>query len=421
MFVDSHCHLDRLSEHTHGGDVAATLDAARAANVSQFLAISTTLEELPGLAAIARAHHDVAISAGLHPLHQEPNEPTVDDIVEAAEQYGVVAIGETGLDYHYQESVPVSVQHERFKRHLIAANELELPVIIHTREAKEDTLALLREYSNPQVGGVIHCFTEDLDMAREAVRLGFYISLSGIITFRNAASLRTLARQLPLDRLLIETDSLIWPLSLIAVSPMSLPGSLKSRSVLRVNEASAWMKLPCKRPLIFTICSALRHQTRLPCQRGLGTVWACGVTRGDNHWRSVMNIDRLLQQSEGSASIPPVDTWQPALSGEMDILIQEDGSWLHEGQPFARPAIAKLLSSLLRLDADGYCLVTPVERWRIAVVDRPFVVVEADFHDGAWWLKTQFDDVVRLDAEHPMRLTASPSGEMRPNVLSGSV
>ncbi|HAY15729.1 MAG TPA: hydrolase TatD, partial [Halomonas sp.] len=83
MFVDSHCHLDRLSEHTHGGDVAATLDAARAANVSQFLAISTTLEELPGLAAIARAHHDVAISAGLHPLHQEPNEPTVDDIVEA--------------------------------------------------------------------------------------------------------------------------------------------------------------------------------------------------------------------------------------------------------------------------------------------------------------------------------------------------
>lgn len=110
--------------------------------------------------------------------------------------------------------MPVSVQHERFKRHLIAANELELPVIIHTREAKEDTLALLREYSNPQVGGVIHCFTEDLDMAREAVRLGFYISLSGIITFRNAASLRTLARQLPLDRLLIETDSLIWPLSL---------------------------------------------------------------------------------------------------------------------------------------------------------------------------------------------------------------
>ncbi|KAE8439210.1 TatD family hydrolase [Vreelandella piezotolerans] len=207
MFVDSHCHLDRLSEHTHGGDVAATLAAARQANVSQFLAISTTLEELPGLAAIAREHPDVAISAGLHPLYQAAHEPSVDEIVEAAEQYGAVAIGETGLDYHYQESVPLSVQHERFKRHLMAASELELPVIIHTREAKDDTLALLREHSNPQVGGVIHCFTEDLEMAREAVRLGFYISLSGIITFRNAASLRTLARQLPLDRLLIETDS----------------------------------------------------------------------------------------------------------------------------------------------------------------------------------------------------------------------
>ena len=207
MFVDSHCHLDRLSEQTHGGDLAATLDAARAAHVSQFLAVAVTLEELPKLAAIARAHHDVVISAGLHPLHQSENEPSVEEIKEAAEQYGAVAIGETGLDYHYCDSVPVGVQHERFKRHLLAARELELPVIVHTREAKEETLALLREYSDPRVGGVLHCFTEDLAMAREAVRLGFYISLSGIITFRNAAPLRELARQLPLDRLLIETDS----------------------------------------------------------------------------------------------------------------------------------------------------------------------------------------------------------------------
>lgn len=213
MFVDSHCHLDRLSDQTHGGDLAATLATARAAHVSQFLAVAVTLEELPQLAAIARAHHDVAISAGLHPLHplhplhHSENEPSVEDIKEAAEQYDAVAIGETGLDYHYRDSVPVDVQHERFKRHLIAARELELPVIVHTREAKEETLALLREYSDPRVGGVLHCFTEDLAMAREAVRLGFYISLSGIITFRNAAPLRELARQLPLDRLLIETDS----------------------------------------------------------------------------------------------------------------------------------------------------------------------------------------------------------------------
>ncbi|WP_235042066.1 TatD family hydrolase [Vreelandella profundi] len=207
MFVDSHCHLDRLSDQTHGGDLAATLAAARAAHVSQFLAVAVNLDDMPALAAIARDHQDVAISAGLHPLHTSEREPSVEDIKDAAEQYGAVAIGETGLDYHYRDSVPVEIQHERFKRHLIAARELALPVIIHTREAKEETLALLREYSDPQVGGVLHCFTEDLAMAREAVRLGFYISLSGIITFASAAALRELARQLPLDRLLIETDS----------------------------------------------------------------------------------------------------------------------------------------------------------------------------------------------------------------------
>ena len=207
MFVDSHCHLDRLSDQTHGGDLAVTLAAARAAHVSQFLAVAVNLDDMPALAAIARDHQDVAISAGLHPLHTPEREPSVEDIKDAAERYGAVAIGETGLDYHYRDSVPVDVQHERFKRHLIAARELALPVIIHTREAKEETLALLREHSDPQVGGVLHCFTEDLAMAREAVRLGFYISLSGIITFGNAAALRELARQLPLDRLLIETDS----------------------------------------------------------------------------------------------------------------------------------------------------------------------------------------------------------------------
>ncbi|WP_447926158.1 TatD family hydrolase [Vreelandella sp. EE27] len=207
MFVDSHCHLDRLSESTHGGDVDAALEAARAARVNQFLAIAVTLDDMPGLAALSRKHQDVAISAGLHPLASVEAEPSVEDIKEAAEQYGVVAIGETGLDYHYRDSVGVEVQHERFKRHLIAATELELPVVVHTREAKEDTLALLRAHTDPSVAGVLHCFTEDIDMAREAIRLGFYISLSGIITFASAASLKELARALPLDRLLIETDS----------------------------------------------------------------------------------------------------------------------------------------------------------------------------------------------------------------------
>ncbi|RDB43790.1 TatD family deoxyribonuclease [Halomonas sp. DQ26W] len=217
MFVDSHCHLDRLDPRTHGGDIAATLDAARARHVRQFLAIAVTLEGVPELARISREHADVVISAGVHPLHRVEVEPDVEAIKACADRYDAVAIGECGLDYHYldkhyldkaPDSVPGrEIQRERFRRHLIAATELELPVIVHTREAREETLALIREHTDPAIGGVLHCFTEDLDMAREAVRHGFSISLSGIVTFRNAESIRDVARRVPLDRLLIETDS----------------------------------------------------------------------------------------------------------------------------------------------------------------------------------------------------------------------
>lgn len=211
MFVDSHCHLDRLDPATHDGDLAATLDAARARGVNQFLAIATSLETVPDLATLAHDHRDVVISAGVHPMHPLSEEPTVEAIKEVAERCAAVAIGECGLDYHYLEKdpdcVPRAVQLERFRRHLIAAGELQLPVIVHSREARDDTLALIVEHVDPAVGGVLHCFTEDLDMAREAVRRGFYISLSGIVTFASAGSIRELARRVPLDRLLIETDS----------------------------------------------------------------------------------------------------------------------------------------------------------------------------------------------------------------------
>ena len=206
MFVDSHCHLDRLDLSAHDGSLDAALEAARARGVHQFLAIAVTLEDVSGLAELARQHDDVVISAGVHPLHRVDQEPDVEAIKACAERFEAIAIGETGLDYHY-EGVAHEVQHERFKHHLIAASELELPVIVHTREAREDTLALIREHTDPTVGGVLHCFTEDLAMAREAVRHGFYISLSGIVTFRNASAIRELARTIPLDRLLIETDS----------------------------------------------------------------------------------------------------------------------------------------------------------------------------------------------------------------------
>ena len=248
MFVDSHCHLDRLSEHTHGGDIAATLNAARAANVSQFLAISVSLEDMPGLAAIAREHSDVAISAGLHPLHTPVQEPVASDIQEAAEQYGAIAIGETGLDYHYRESMPVAVQYRRFKQHLISCHKLSCPLSCIPGKPRKTRLPCCENISDPRVGGVLHCFTEDLDMAREAVRLGFYISLSGIITFNNAASLRELARQLPLDRLLSETDSPY-------LAPVPYRGKPNEPAwVVEVAEsmsgkrgASASMKWPCKR------------------------------------------------------------------------------------------------------------------------------------------------------------------------------
>lgn len=206
MFVDSHCHLDRLKLEEHGGSLEAVLDAARARHVHQFLAIAVTLDDVPEISAIAQQHEDVVISAGVHPLHQVDPEPTVEDIKKCAERFGAVAIGETGLDYHY-ESVSRELQYERFTRHLIAARELELPVIIHTREAREDTLALIKQHTDPAVGGVLHCFTEDLDMARVAVGHGFMVSISGIVTFRNAEHVRELARAIPLDRLLIETDS----------------------------------------------------------------------------------------------------------------------------------------------------------------------------------------------------------------------
>ncbi|MCB8889779.1 DUF1285 domain-containing protein [Vreelandella malpeensis] len=129
-----------------------------------------------------------------------------------------------------------------------------------------------------------------------------------------------------------------------------------------------------------------------------------------------MNIDRLLKHPPGAATIPPVDRWHPALCGDIDILIQVDGTWRHEGQPFARQEIPHQLARLLRRFDEGICLVTPVERWRVTVADLPFVIVEADRRDGAWWLTTQFDDVLRLDASHPMTLSAAPDGERRPEI-----
>ncbi|MFN3768396.1 MAG: TatD family hydrolase [Ectopseudomonas guguanensis] len=206
MLIDSHCHLDRLDLAAHGGSLDAALDAARAAGVGHFLCIGVSADNAATVKGLAERYADVDCSVGVHPLDLEPGaEPALHWLLGELAHPKVVAIGETGLDYHY-EPESAALQQASFRLHLEAARITGKPVIVHTREARADTLALLREAALPQAG-VLHCFTEDWEMAKAALDIGFYISLSGIVTFRNAEALRDVARQVPADRLLVETDS----------------------------------------------------------------------------------------------------------------------------------------------------------------------------------------------------------------------
>ena len=206
MLIDSHCHLDRLDLTAHGDSLAAALDAARAAGVGHFLCIGVSADNAATVKRLAERYVDVDCSVGVHPLDLEPGaEPALDWLLTELAHPKVVAIGETGLDYHY-EPESAALQQASFRLHLEAARITGKPVIVHTRAARTDTLDLLREAALPQAG-VLHCFTEDWDMAKAALDLGFYISLSGIVTFRNAEALRDVARRVPADRLLVETDS----------------------------------------------------------------------------------------------------------------------------------------------------------------------------------------------------------------------
>lgn len=206
MLVDSHCHLDRLDLAAHGGSLDTALAAARARGVGRFLCIGVSVDNATAVRQLAETHADVYCSIGVHPLDLQPGcEPALDWLLGELAHPRVVAIGETGLDYHYQPEA-ASLQQAGFALHLEAARQTGKPLIVHTREARADTLAMLREADLPQAG-VLHCFTEDWAMARAALDMGYYISLSGIVTFRNAAALREVARQVPADRLLVETDA----------------------------------------------------------------------------------------------------------------------------------------------------------------------------------------------------------------------
>ncbi|MDW3713978.1 MULTISPECIES: TatD family hydrolase [Pseudomonas] len=206
MLVDSHCHLDRLDLAAHGGSLDAALEAARARGVGQFLCIGVSADNAAAVKDLASRYADVHCSVGVHPLDLAPGEAlALDWLLGELDHPRVAAIGETGLDYHYEPEA-AELQQQAFRLHLEAARITGKPVVVHTREARADTLALLREAALPQAG-VLHCFTEDWEMAKAALDIGFYISLSGIVTFRNAEALREVARQVPADRLLVETDS----------------------------------------------------------------------------------------------------------------------------------------------------------------------------------------------------------------------
>ncbi|WP_455915181.1 metal-dependent hydrolase [Pantoea agglomerans] len=205
FLVDSHCHLDGLNYDTLHNDVSDVLAKAAARDVKFMLAVATTLPGYKAMVELIGDRPNVAYSCGVHPLNQEQPYDFAELRQLAADQR-VVAMGETGLDYFYQKETKEQ-QQASFREHIRIGRDLNKPVIVHTRDAREDTLAILKEEKVEGCGGVLHCFTEDRETAGKLLDMGFYISFSGIATFRNAESIREAARYVPLDRMLVETDS----------------------------------------------------------------------------------------------------------------------------------------------------------------------------------------------------------------------
>jgi TatD DNase family protein len=206
MLVDSHCHLDRLDLTAYNGDLSLALDAAKKAGVAHIMCVSIDKDNFSNVIKIADNHSNISASVGTHPTEDAALDFTYEELVSAAAHPRVVAIGETGLDY-YRSTGDLTWQQDRFRRHIRAAKQTNKPLIVHTRDAREDTLRILREEQAEDVGGVLHCFTENWEMAEQAMSMNFYISFSGIVTFHNANALREVAKQVPLDKLLIETDA----------------------------------------------------------------------------------------------------------------------------------------------------------------------------------------------------------------------
>jgi len=202
-FIDSHCHINFP-------DLASNLDEVLAQmqrnNVSKALCVSVNLNDFPQVLALAERYAHIYASVGVHPDYENEIEPSVAQLVSLAQHPKIIAIGETGLDY-FRLTGDLEWQRERFRNHIRAARECAKPLIIHTRSAAADTIRVMREEQAQQVGGVMHCFTENWEIAQAAIELGFYISFSGIVTFKNATQIKDVAQRVPLERMLIETDS----------------------------------------------------------------------------------------------------------------------------------------------------------------------------------------------------------------------
>jgi TatD DNase family protein len=206
MFIDSHCHLDRLATDSFAGSLDAALAAAREAGVGKFLCVAINSSNLATVREIAGRYADVWATAGIHPSDEDGQEFTVEELIAVASAPRIVAIGETGLDY-YRCSGDMAWQRDRFRRHIQAAVALDKPLVIHCREASEDLLTIMQQEGADRVGGIMHCFVDTWEVAERAMAMGFYISFSGIVTFPKATQVKEVAQRVPLDRVLIETDS----------------------------------------------------------------------------------------------------------------------------------------------------------------------------------------------------------------------
>ncbi|MGZ8213270.1 MAG: TatD family hydrolase [Methylosarcina sp.] len=206
MLIDSHCHLDRIDLAPYQNDFGCFMTAVKESQLEHLLCIAIDLESYPAMLALVSDYSNISVTVGVHPNVQDGKEPSTEELITLGQSRKVIGIGETGLDY-FRSTGELDWQHQRFRNHIQAAKALKKPLIIHTREAKLDTLRILKEEGAEEIGGIIHCFTEDWEFAQRALDLNFYISFSGIVTFNSAKEIKEVAKKVPADRFLIETDS----------------------------------------------------------------------------------------------------------------------------------------------------------------------------------------------------------------------